>query len=133
MKKNTRGFSLIELVIFITVMGFAIGGLFLAFDTALQKGVAVSPQTIANNLAQGRMEFILGQKRINGFNALPANSVCSGATPVCTLPAGIVGYTINSSVTTNVTINSDSNYDIIDVTVSGPLNAYADIKTLVGK
>lgn len=127
MKKNNAGFSLIELVVFIVVMGIAITGIFLAFQTALQKSVVATPQIIANLLAQGRMDIIVGQERINGFNSY--SDICPAAA-VCTLPAALSGYSISSSITTT-TISGDT-YNIITVTASGPQNASATVKTLLG-
>lgn len=127
MKNNSAGFSLIELVVFIVVMGFAITGIFLAFQTSLQKSVVSTPQTNVNLLAQGRMEVIVGQERINGFNSY--SDICPAAA-VCTLPAALSGYAVSSSITTT-TINSDT-YNIVTVTATGPQNASATVKTLLG-
>ena len=127
MKKNNAGFSLIELVVFIVVMGIAITGIFFAFNTALRQSVVANPQTIVNLLAQGRMDIIVGQESINGFNAY--SDICPGPA-VCTLPAALSGYSIASSIAT--TVISGDTYHIITVSASGPQNASATIKTLVG-
>lgn len=125
-----KGFSLVELVVFIVVIGFAISSVFLAFQTALTQTPYGNSQTVATLLAQGRMDFILGQRRLIGFANF--SDLCTGVSPptICTLPAAITGYTITSSITTT-TINSDSNYKIITVTVNGPHNSAATLNTLV--
>lgn len=129
LKKNMTGFSLIELVIFIVIIGLAVAGIFLAFSTALQKTSLVNPQTTANELASARMEMILGQRRMNGFSSL-SDPCVSGTPDVCTVPAGISGYTITSTIST-VTVGSDSNYKLIDVLVTGSQNARTNLKTWV--
>lgn len=129
LKKKSAGFSLIELVVFIVVIGLAVGGVFLAFSTALQKNPLINPQTTANELASARMDIIIGQRRINGFSTL--SDPCVSSPPaVCTVPAAITGYTISSAIST-ISIGGDSNYKLIIVTVTGPQNSKAEVKTLV--
>lgn len=129
MKGNSGGFSLIELVIFIVVIGIAVPGIFLAFSTALQKSPIVNPQTIANQLAAARMDIIIGQRRMFGYSSF--TDPCISSPPaVCTVPAGITGYTITSTISP-LTVGSDSNYKSIDVLVTGPQNSRADLITYV--
>lgn len=125
-----KGFSLVELVVFIVVIGVAISSVFLAFQTALTQTPYGNSQTVATLLAQGRMDFILGQRRLIGFANF--SDLCTSVSPpaICTLPAAITGYTITSSITTT-TIGSDSNYKIITVTVTGPHSSAATLNTLV--
>ncbi|MCX7121086.1 MAG: type II secretion system protein [Gammaproteobacteria bacterium] len=124
---HSAGFSLIELVVFIVVIGLAVSGIFLAFSTALQKAPLVNTQTLANQLAIARMDMIIGQRRMVGFSSF--TDICPGPA-VCTVPAAITGYTITSTITP-VTIGSDTNYKLIDVTVTGPQNSKANLKTWV--
>lgn len=126
-KKHLPGFSLIELIVFIVIIGLAVSGVFLAFSTALQKTPLVNPQTTANQLASARMDIIIGQRRIVGFSSF--TDICPGPA-VCIIPAGITGYTVTSSITP-YTVGSDSNYKLIAVTVTGPQNSKAVLQTLV--
>ncbi|MBI4797811.1 MAG: type II secretion system protein [Desulfarculus sp.] len=57
MKKN-KGFSLIEAVIFIVVVGMAAGVLAFMIGYNAQNGVRNETLTIAGALAEGRMEYI---------------------------------------------------------------------------
>lgn len=128
-KKNVAGFSLIELVVFIVVIGLAVSGVFLAFSTALQGTPLVNPLTTANELASARMDIIIGQRRSNGFGAV--SDICVSSPPaVCAVPAGISGYTTTSTITP-LTINGDPNYKLIDVITTGPQNVKAEVKTFV--
>lgn len=129
-KKNMLGFSLIELVIFIVIIGIIVSGVFLAFSTTLQKTSATNPQTIANELASARMDIILGWRRNNGFSAVSSDPCASGPPAVCAIASGITGYTV--TVTINpYSVGADSNYKLIDVLVTGPQNARTNLKTIV--
>ncbi|OGT27062.1 MAG: hypothetical protein A3I77_02435 [Gammaproteobacteria bacterium RIFCSPLOWO2_02_FULL_42_14] len=129
MKKNNVGFTLIELVIFIVIIGFVVTSVFIAFNTTLQKTSSVNPQTTAIALASARMDIIIGSRRMNGFTGLTDPCV-SGSPAVCTALSAITGYTITSTLTPYA-IGSDSNYRIINVIVTGPQNSRADLKTVV--
>ena len=59
------GFSLIELIVFIVVVGMLGTALFAGFSTALRQGASGPDLSIsAAQLAQDRMELIIGQKRL---------------------------------------------------------------------
>ncbi len=131
MKKYEAGFSLIELVIFIVIIGIVVSSVFLAFSTSSQKSPFVNAQVTANLLAGARMDIILGQRRLVGFTSF--TDPCVSSPPaVCTVPAGITGYTTTSTIST-LTIGGDSNYKSINVTVTGPQNSKTVLKTFVGK
>jgi hypothetical protein len=126
MQKFLKGFSLIELVVFIIVMGLAAAAIVVPLKTALGINSAIpSYQTIALELAQQRMELILGQRRLNGY---PPTDPCTFGSPpsVCTAPTG---YTVSATLTT-VTISGDTNYMRIDVPVTGLGNA--SLQMIVG-
>ena len=120
--KLEAGFSLIELVVFIVVVGILGTALFAAFSTALQQG-ASGPDlsTSAAQLAQERMELILAQKRVLGFAGFTAATFdpCTSSPPstqaVCTAPPA--GYTVSATLADNW--NGDTNYKVINVSVSG--------------
>ncbi len=116
------GYSLIELVIFIVIMGIIATALFSGFNTALLGSSA--PELGANpmQLAQERMELILAQKRVQGFAGLTAATFdpCTSTPPstqaVCTaIPAG---YSVSGALAANW--GGDSNYKVITVSVTGP-------------
>ena len=123
---SQTGFSLIELVVFITVVGILAAAISTAFSTALrQQGTTSDTGTSAVQLAQERMELILAQRRAQGFAAFTATTFdpCTAAVPstqpVCTvIPAG---YTVGATLTDNW--SGDTNYKVVDVTVTGPTQA----------
>tara|TARA_B100000508_G_C11455428_1_gene276494 strand:- start:133 stop:513 length:381 start_codon:yes stop_codon:yes gene_type:complete len=113
MRKMT-GFTLIELVIFIVILGILVLGLLLAFNVSLEKSVDVEGITRALDLAQGRMDLILGQKKMVGFASFVDPCVASPGLGVCTAPSG---YTVTSSIANNW--GGDTNFKVVTVTVSG--------------
>jgi len=112
MKKQT-GFSLIELVMFITVISVMGSGIFLAYTTGLLKTPTLLQNTIAEQTAQACMEWFIGQRRLNGYSSITCPSTTVPG--FCTAPSG---YTLAVNITCT-TINSDANYQTIVVTVSG--------------
>ena len=123
---SQTGFSLIELVVFITVIGILAAAISTAFSTALrQQGNTSDVATSAVQLAQERMELILAQRRAQGFEAFttttfdPCTWAVPSTQPVCTvIPAG---YTVGATFTDNW--SGDTNYKVVDVTVTGPTQA----------
>ena len=120
--KPETGFSLIELVVFIVVVGILGAALFAGFSTALQQGASGTDlSTNATQLAQERMELILAQKRVLGFAGFTAATFdpCTSSPPstqaVCTAPPA--GYTVSAALTDNW--GGDTNYKMINVSVTG--------------
>ena len=110
MKKISAGFTLIELILFIVIVGIAAIAVLLSFQTLLTKSPNTNRQTTAITLAGARMDVIMGQYYQAGFASF--SDICSGGSPaaVCQTQAG---YTIASSIINNGTSKT------ITVTVSG--------------
>lgn len=121
---NQRGISLIELIIFIMVMGILSAAILATFNVAGSKAPNVDNQIAALDYGQLRMDLILGQKASQGFNSF--SDPCDVASPpaACSSP----GYTVTSSIAPQW--NGDTNYKVITVTVSG--KASATLESLVG-
>lgn len=109
--KNIYGFTFLELIIFIIILSLAISTLFLVFTTAVQRVPLIYQQNIASQLAQQCMEWFIGQRRMSGYSTL----VCPSTPTFCPT---VAGYTVSTAITCT-TLNSDSNYKTITVTVSG--------------
>ena len=123
---KSAGFSLIELIIFILIIGIAASAVLTSFQTILQKSPTGNRQTTAIALAQERMDLILAQRQLQGFSSF-IDPCASGSPPaICTAPTG---YTVTANIAA-ITIGGDSNYKTITVTVSGSGDAV--LKTLVG-
>jgi type II secretory pathway pseudopilin PulG len=113
---HTAGFTLIELIVFIVVAGVLAVGLASVFSSAMHGAAEPGQLTQATQIAQERMELILGQRRAVGFAAFA--DPCPGS-PLCTpVPAG---FAVNVNIAPNW--NGNVNYRVITVTVTGPTNA----------
>jgi hypothetical protein len=83
-----RGVSLIELIAFIVIMGISVVALLSMYRAVLPRGDTPSEITLATQLAQERMELILGQRfsSIPGtYSSLALDPCVGAASPViCT-------------------------------------------------
>ena len=92
-----RGFTLVELLVFIVILGLAGYALFRSFGNVLPRSPTAGQLTQAMQLAQERMELILGQRDVRGYNNLADLDPCNvGAPSVCT---STFGYTVTSAGT----------------------------------
>lgn len=107
-----HGFSLLELIVFIVVIGVLMAGLVVAFSTPLQKSPIAGGLDTAAELAQQRMELILAQRRAVGFSTF--SDPCPGPA-ICTQPAG---YTVTSNIVAGYAADP-INYKIVTVNVIG--------------
>lgn len=111
-----QGVTLIELIIFIVVLGILGSGILMAFVVALAKSPDIAKMSRASELAQERLELILGQYEEHGFSTF--TDLCDG-TPsepaVCTLS---LNYQIADPTIVN-NWNGDPDYQLIQVVVSG--------------
>lgn len=110
------GFSLVEAIVFIVVAGVLAAGLVVALVAPLRSAPQAGQLDQAAELAQQRMELILGQRRrVNGFAAFA--DPCPGPA-ICTPPAG---YAVTSSIVTGWGADP-ANYKVVTVTVAGPVS-----------
>lgn len=113
MYNKQRAFSLIEIIIFIAVMGIALSGILSAFTPILKGSAAPTELTIAQQLALSRMEMILGQRYAQGFDNFTDPCTWGSAPGSCNTPSG---YTVNATI---VPDGGNANYKTITVTTSG--------------
>ena len=86
-----RGFTLVEMIAFIVIVGIAAVALFQMFRQTLPRSPTPAQLVQATQLAQERMELILGRRGVVSYAAL--NDPCVGGTPpaICT---NTFGYTV---------------------------------------
>lgn len=118
------GFTLVEIALFLVVMGIVSSGLAVIFVTALSRVPEIDKKNKAIEIAQQRMDIILGQKANVGY-ANFADPCVSSPPAVCNFSGN---YTVSSSITTGY--NGNNNFKLISVTVTG--NASASLTSLVG-
>lgn len=126
---SQQGVTLVELLVFIVVTAIAVTGVLLAFSATQRGGPTASQIVIAEQLAQERMELMLAQRPILGFDCFstPLADPCQSATaaPPCpgraastasictTFPAGF-------TVTTGVSAVAGTTEKNVTVQVAGP-------------
>ena len=113
-----RGFTLLEMVVFIVIVGVAAVALFQMFRQTLPRSPTPAQPVQATQLAQERMELILGRRNVVGYAAL--NDPCVGGTPpaICT---NTFGYTVAvGGISAVVPWNGNpvADFKLVTVTVS---------------
>lgn len=121
-----RGVSLIELIAFIVIMGISVVALLSMYRAVMPHGITPAQITLATQLAQERMELILGQRVAGGYSSATLTDPCVGGTPpaICTsqfTPSGLYSIVVTgiSPVLTWSGISADSNR-MLGVQVLGP-------------
>ena len=117
-RAGLRGVTLVELIAFIVIMGIAAVALLSMYRAVLPRGATPAQITLATELAQERMELILGQRAARGYSPVASLDPCPGPA-VCTPPAG---YTVSVSGASPPVLWSDvsGDYRQIGVRVLGP-------------
>lgn len=126
-ENKLSGFSLIELIVFIVITGLAVAAMMTTFQVVLQKSPNANNQNTAVELAQGRMDLILGQEKQMGFSSF--SDPCTGGSPpsYCTLSSA---YTVSSNI---AVLSGNSNFKTITVTVRNASNTLlATLTAMVG-
>jgi type II secretory pathway pseudopilin PulG len=116
-----RGFTLIEVVIFIVVAGVLVAGVIVALGSSLRGSTQAGQTDLAAEIAQTRLELILAQKRATSFAAFADPCIPGPGPAACTPPTG---YAVTSSIVTGWG-GDPTNYKVVTVSVSGFFSASA--------
>ena len=111
-----RGVTLVELIAFIVIMGISVMALLAMYRAVLPHGATPAQITLATQLAQERMELILGQRAASGYS--PVVDPCPGAA-ICTPTAGF-SVIVNGVSPPVLWSDVTGNYRQIGVRVLGP-------------
>lgn len=123
-----RGVSLIELIAFIVIMGISVVALLSMYRAVLPRGDTPAQITLATQLAQERMELIMGQRSF-GYTAGGFSDPCVGGAPpaICTnqyTPSGLYSIIVTgvnpALLFTGFSPLSTNSFRMFGVKVLGP-------------
>lgn len=144
---HQAGVTLVELIVFIVVVSVSVSGIMLALSAAQGGSVTPAQLTRATQMAQERMDLIVGQKpqmtfTCFGDTATPRYDPCQtvAAAGTCAARAGsslggcatIANYTVTSVLAGDWNGNTD--YRVVTVRVAGPDGSQlAEVSALVAR
>lgn len=110
------GFTLIEVVVFILIVGIAMSGFVTVYSHVLSKQRDPSRFLKASQLASARMEIIIQQSVVSGFASL--TDPCTDPTPpdACT---DLTAYATAQGLTVSCTFSPSTGINIATVNVTG--------------
>jgi Tfp pilus assembly protein PilE len=113
---NNSGFTLLEFIIFIVVLGILAGSILAASSTTLKYTDVPQNMLLANELAASCAEWFIGQRTIGSFSStnLPCGTQGQNYCYNQTLSAGFSGFSISETIDCSIT-----NYKSITISVSG--------------
>lgn len=113
--KQLKGFSLIELIIFLVVIGIAATTVLSSMDIILKTTHTNQENGVAVHIASRCLEWYLGQNQMHGYESVicPETTVPS----FCSVPSG---FSISVNVACTTLYNEPtSHYKTVTATVSG--------------
>lgn len=136
MAGKQSGVSLIELVVFIVIISIAAVALLSSYRGAMpREGVTAMQMTQAAQLAQERMELILGQRIIQGYSSNTLDPCTVGVCPQTgqtgLFTVSVVGVNTSAVWPSGPSPTSYATYRMIGVTVTLGSTRVAGISTVL--
>lgn len=128
--RKLRGFTLVEMVLSIGLLGVGLIGIFYFFANLLTSSMVTDQTIIAANLARETMETILARKDCD-------NSGCGYTTTLSTIQSGtynaspVSGFSAYTITTTATEVDPDNDDSIDDFLDASPGSGYARVTVLV--
>lgn len=119
-KLEQQGFTLIEVVAFILVIGIIASGLLAGMNQALIRTTKPTSNVQASFLANARMQIILMNRELNGYTTLSDPCTTTPALAICT---PLSTYATSKNFTVNTPTFTGSNPKIIRISITGAGNA----------
>ena len=131
--QNNIGFTLIEAVLTITILGIGLFGIMTLFQRAVAKQADTEKLFIAENLASAKLEQMIADKTFQGYTFITAANYPS---PENLSGIGFPGFTRTTSITEVdagdlLTVHSNSGYKRLSVTVAITGGSSVNLVTLV--
>ena len=125
-RSGGKGYTLVELTVFMILVGIIVTGLLSPFFEILLQTTHTQGTNQALSVAVSRMEKILGERAVNGFENL--SDPCLSSSVSC--PSN--GYQVSTQISDGWSgAPNDLNYKTISVTVTGQNRVY--LSTVVAK
>ncbi|EHL30646.1 prepilin-type N-terminal cleavage/methylation domain-containing protein [Legionella drancourtii] len=124
MKLKQQGFSLIELITFIIIIGIIASGLLIGINQAQRYSGIPRVLPEASFLANARMQIILMNRAINGYAALSDPCTTTPSLAICT---PLATYATANNFTVSTPTISGSNPKTITINVTGAGNAVINV------
>jgi prepilin-type N-terminal cleavage/methylation domain-containing protein len=113
--KKSKGFTLIEIIIFIVVIGIAAGTILTWMEVILKSQHSAQENGVAVQVASRCLEWYWGQNQMNGYSSVTCPSTTLPG--FCIAPTGF-SVSVNVACTTLYSEPS-ANYKTITATVTG--------------
>ncbi len=133
--KKPHGFTLIELVVFMVVLGIIANLVFICYSSLFRGSPTSINQTTATELAAACLEWYIGQRHVNGFSSTSLNPGVNNIPAFCNtcLATASPGYSLSTNVSATLYGVSNPNYKTVTVTVDGPNKAKATLSTIIAQ
>ena len=125
-KSNKSGFTLIEAVLSIALLGVGLVGIIFAFQGAASSSLLADQTVVATNIARDTLERIVQQRNVSGYAA--TRTSIDGGTYNANPVAGFTGYVLT---TTESEVNPDDDSATDDFLNAQAASGYARVTTVV--
>lgn len=122
--KIQQGFSLIQLIIFIMIIGIIATPIFMSITQVLNLVQAPKDISAAAFLANARMQIILLKRATSGFPN--TSDPCTGTPPAICTP--LTAYATANNLTVNTSVTFSGSTALINVVVRGQGNAQLQMR-----
>lgn len=122
-KKTTLGFTFIEFVLFITVLGITSTGLFVVLANVLRGSGDPNRFLAASALAESQMELILFKKAQDGC-ATSCNPCAEASPPAACTPLTNFASSQNLTIASPVSFSPSGDHNTIAITINFDSKAY---------
>lgn len=114
--KKERGYSIVEIVTFITIIGVVVSGTLLAIQQVLTHASLPNKQLQAQSLAKSRLAIIRFERDKTGFSSLVDPCVASPSIPAC---SELSTFATNAGLSTTSSLSASSSEKDFTISVSG--------------